>query len=149
MNCAFSLDIIILLLLLLLLLLNNSGLSSGYVNWFHSYLANGQLSVRISGTLSSSYIVKSGVPQGSTLGPLLFNIVINDICDSISYSKYILSADDLKVYRNINYVHGCKLLQSDINSVQNWCFENGITLTVGKTYIYISECVCVCLYVQD
>jgi hypothetical protein len=91
------------------------------------------LSVRISGTLSSSYVVKSGVPQGSTLG--LFNIVINDICDSISYSKYLLSADDLKVYRNMNYVHDCKLLQSDINSVQNWCFENSITLTVGKTTI--------------
>jgi hypothetical protein len=46
-----------------------------------------------------------------------------------------LFADDLKIYRNLNNVHDCKLLQSDINSVQNWCFENGMTLTVGKTTI--------------
>jgi hypothetical protein len=120
---------------LLLRKLTNSGHSSGYFNWFHSYLANRQSSVRISGTLSSSYDVKSGVPQGSALGPLLFNIFINDICDSVSYSKYLLFAGDLKIYRNINNVHDCKLLQSDINSVQNWCFENGITLNVGKTTI--------------
>jgi hypothetical protein len=63
--------------------------------------------------------VKSGVPQGSTLGPLHFNIFVNDICDSICNPKYLLFADDLKIYRNINYVHDCKLLQSDINSVQN------------------------------
>jgi hypothetical protein len=79
--------------------------------------------------------VKSGVPQGPTLGPLLFNIFINDICDSIYYSKYLLFADDLKIYRNTNNAHDCKLLQSDINSVQNWCFQKGITLTVGKTTI--------------
>jgi hypothetical protein len=120
---------------ILLRKLTNSGLSSGYVNWFHSYLANRQSCVRISGTLSSSYVVKSDVPQGSTLGPLLFNIFINYICDSIFYSKYILFADDLKIYRNINNVRGCKRLQSDINSEQNWCFENGMTLKVGKTTI--------------
>jgi hypothetical protein len=54
----------------------------------------------MSGTLSSSYVVKSGVPQGSTLGPLLFNI----FCDSISYPKYLFFADDLKLYRNIMYM---------------------------------------------
>jgi hypothetical protein len=46
-----------------------------------------------------------------------------------------LFADDLKIYHNINNVHDCKLLQSDINSIQNWCFENGMTLNVGKTTI--------------
>jgi hypothetical protein len=37
-------------------------------------------------------------------------------------SKYILLADDLKIYRGINKVHDCKRLQSDIGSVQNVWF---------------------------
>jgi hypothetical protein len=59
----------------------NFELSCGYFHWFHSYLTNRQSSVRISGTLTCLYGVKCGVPQGSTLGPLLFNISVNDICD--------------------------------------------------------------------
>jgi hypothetical protein len=81
--------------------LSNFGLSSSYVDWFHSYLDNRHSSVRISGTLSLSFLVKSVVPQGSTLGPLLFNIFINDICNSIHNSRYLLFANDLKIYCTI------------------------------------------------
>jgi hypothetical protein len=59
---------------ILLRKLSNFGLSSSYVDWFHSYLSNRQSFVRISGTLSFPYLVKCGVPQDSTLGPLLFII---------------------------------------------------------------------------
>jgi hypothetical protein len=79
--------------------------------------------------------VKSGVPQGSNSGHLFFNIFINDICDSVFNSKYLLFVNDLKIHCSINNVHDCKLLQSDIDSVQNWCFENGMVLNVGKTTI--------------
>jgi hypothetical protein len=102
---------------LLLRKLTNFTVSCVYISWFHSCLTNRQSSVRISGTFSPSYVVKPGVPQGSTLGPLLFNIFVNDICDSTSNSKNLLLYADLKIYRNINYVHDCQLLQTDINFV--------------------------------
>jgi hypothetical protein len=63
--------------------LTNFRLLSGYVNWFHDCLTKRQSSVRISGTISFSYVVKSGGPRGSTLGPLHFNVFINDICDYV------------------------------------------------------------------
>jgi hypothetical protein len=64
---------------ILLRKLSNFGLSSSHVDWFHSYVFNRQSFVRISGTVSFPYLVKCRVPQGSTLGPLLFNIFINNI----------------------------------------------------------------------
>jgi hypothetical protein len=120
---------------ILLRKLSNFEISSSYVHWFHSYLDNRHSSVRISGTLSFSFTVKSWVPQGSTLGPLLFNICINDICNTIHNSRYLLFADDLKIYRAITTVHDCKLLQHDINSVHNWCLANGMKINIGKTTI--------------
>jgi hypothetical protein len=75
------------------------------------------------------------VPQGSTLGPLLFNTFINDICDSIHNSQCLLFADDLKIYRSISDVDECKLLQHNIDSVQNKCLNNGMKLNLSKTTI--------------
>jgi hypothetical protein len=82
--------------------LSASGLSGGYVNWFRSYLSNWKSQVRVSGVLSLPFEVLSGVPQGSVLGPLLFNAFINDICDAVAHSKYLLFADDIKIYQAVN-----------------------------------------------
>jgi hypothetical protein len=49
-------------------------------------------------------------------------------------------ADDLKVYRSISDVDDCKLLQHDIDSVQNWCLDNGMKLNLSKTtHIFYSQ----------
>jgi hypothetical protein len=80
--------------------------------------------------------VKSGVPPHRySLEPLLFNISINYIWDSVLNSKYLSSADDMKIYHSINNVQDCKLLWSDIESIQNWHFENGMILNACKTTI--------------
>jgi hypothetical protein len=85
---------------------------------FNLYFTNRQLSIRISGTFSFSVVMTTG-PHRSTLRLLLFNIFVNDICDYISNYTNLLFADGLKIYCNINNVHDCKLMQSEINSVKN------------------------------
>ena len=54
----------------------------------------------IEGQVSSLLSVTSGVPQGSIIGPVLFVLYINDICD-VCTSFMKLYGDDAKLYRNI------------------------------------------------
>jgi hypothetical protein len=60
------------------------GGGGGYVNLFRSYLTNRQPLVRVSGIFSSPFVVVSGVHPGSVLGPRLFSVYINDLCDAIN-----------------------------------------------------------------
>jgi hypothetical protein len=120
---------------LLLHKLSALGFTDGYVNWMRSYLTNRQLQVRIGDATSSPFEVLSGVPQGSVLGPLLFNFYINVLCGSIKHSRYLLFSDYIKIYRVVSSPEDCNLLQSDIDSICGWCATNYMKLNVDKTKV--------------
>ena len=79
------------------------GITGIALNWFTSYITNRSSSVRINTHSSPSRSLTHGVPQGSVLGPLLFNIYLLPMFDiftnypDISFHTY---ADDLQLYLN-------------------------------------------------
>ena len=70
------------------------------LNWIQGFLSGREQCVVVNGSHSSWMPVRSGVPQGSVLGPTLFLIYINDIADEVN-STIRLFADDSILYREV------------------------------------------------
>lgn len=111
--------------------LQNYGFSASMLEFFRSYLTHRRQYVECSGYRSVEVLATSGVPQGSNLGPLLFNIFINDIVCTLNVNC-LLYADDMKLYCNIGNIEDCIKLQNDLLKVNNWCIANKLPLNVEK-----------------
>ena len=108
------------------------GITGKLLAWIKAFLSNRTQCVSINGTHSYSSEVRSGVPQGTVLGPILFLIFINDIDSCINHSFVSSFADDTRVKKAISTTSDVKDLQEDLNSVVKWSIENNMILHQDK-----------------
>lgn len=118
---------------LLLNKLRRIGIDCMLLKWFHSYLSDRFASVVFNGSKSIKFNIPCGVPQGSVLGPILFNVFINDLSPKLK-SDHLFYADDLKLFSRIRSSGDCDRLQSDLNSLFDWSVTNKIALNIGKCH---------------
>ena len=110
----------------------NLGIHSKTDDWITSWLQQRSLSVCVNNTKTSSRNVCSGVPQGSVLGPLLFNIFINDMNKSVAHSILKLYADDSLLYKPILNSMDSDSFQTDLNSLVGWADASQMKFNVKK-----------------
>ena len=99
--------------------LHSHGIQGKLLDWIRSFFEHRQQRVVINGQYSSWRNVTSGIPQGSVLGPLLFVIYISELPDTV-LSQVFLFADDMKMYRQVQYASDRHTFQEDISKLQEW-----------------------------
>ena len=97
-----------------------------------SYLSDRSQCVRSDDICSSILPITSGVPQGSTLGPLMFLLFINDLPSVIQYTHDFLFADNLKLIAMLPNIE----TQMDINSLLQWADDNGMEFNTTKLKLF-------------
>ena len=120
---------------LLLSKLKAYGFSNQALRLLQSYLCNRFQRSIINDSFSSWNEVITGVPQGSILGPLLFNIFLNDIFLFISKCQLCNYADDNTLYKSGKNIQKIKNdLEMDFMILHKWFHENHMVLNPDKCH---------------
>ena len=109
--------------------------SKGTLSILSSYLSNRQQFVQINDKKSGRLIVTNGVPQGSILGPVLFNIYVYDLSNQTE-AECVQYADDTSMYRHTKpklFEQCLNQINSDVAAIQNWSKESNLIFNDTKT----------------
>lgn len=119
---------------ILLKKLENIGIKDSAYNWFKSYITDRSHSLKVGNATSQNRNITYGVPQGSTLGPILFLLYINSLCQLDIRGDIICFADDtVLVFTSDSWTSVYKKATEGINKIKYWLDNNLLTLNIDKT----------------
>ena len=109
------------------------GIRGTIMTWITKWLSGRTQQVVVNGEASEPVHVRSGVPQGTVLGSLMFLIYINNIADNMDSATNIrLFADDCLQYRIITSSDDTDSLQNDLNSLTDWSSNWQMSFNTSK-----------------
>ena len=104
------------------------------LSWLESYLHDRKQYVQINGIASTTLHTTHGVPQGSVLGPKLFILYINDVCNILPTLNCVLFADDTSLHssgKNLNQL--ILNIEHELEILKTWFDINKLSLNISKT----------------
>ena len=106
--------------------------------FIYSYIHDRKQRVKVNGSISIWANTILGVPQGSVLGPLSFNVYLNDLFMFLEEAKICNCADDTTIYACGPEIENVlKYLESDALKITEWFPNNFMKLNEGKCYLVI------------
>ena len=121
--------------------LHQVGFSKSSLRWVTSYLTDRSQYVQVDDRLSNSIDVNFGVPQGSILGPVLFNLYVNNLSEVLPTKvKCHQNADDTTLYTHCkpSELQDCQQeVQDTLNRLSTWSSQCNLALNPKKTKVML------------
>ena len=123
---------------LLIAKLDTYGLNQKAFRLLFSYLTNRKQRVKINSTYSDWFEILVGVPQGLVLGPLLFNIFINDLFPFIDKGEICNFADDNTLFKCCDNLYEAKsTIENECHLVTSWFKINSLKMNPDKCHVMV------------
>ena len=118
--------------------LEHYGFRGNFLRFLMSFVRNRKYFVHINELNSKTNIVNIGVPQGSTLGPLLFLLYVNDMKSASSLLKFVQFADDTTLaYSCEDFYLLQRTLETEAQKVMEWLLANKLLVNLTKTHVML------------
>ena len=115
--------------------LEHYGFRGKFLDLLVSFISNRNYFVSANGFISDTKTVNIGVPQGSTLGPLLFLLYVNDMSNSSEIINFTQFADDTTLtHSGPNLKVLTNELEKELSNVLDWLLANKLIINLSKTH---------------
>ena len=122
---------------------NDIGVHGTALEWFRSFLSGRTQATCVNGSISETCNMKYGVPQGSVLGPVLFNIYVRNFIKFVNEAGFTVHgyADDHQITTTFcvefQYSALCDALPKLLNIISQWMGARFLKLNPSKTKLLI------------